>query len=114
MRISIRIPFTYRDIVLNPLCRVNVATKGFSHGQGTSYPLVKILGQAASRNPGNEKGTFYFSVRWGEVSLSSCFESAGPAGFDLVRRVILGTRSVAALLPQEIGNELFVLGLVML
>ena len=38
MRISIRIPFTYRDIVLNALCRVNVAAKGFWDGQGTSYP----------------------------------------------------------------------------
>jgi hypothetical protein len=38
LRISIRTSFSYRDIVLNSLCRVNAAAKGFSDGQGTSYP----------------------------------------------------------------------------
>jgi len=34
----IEILFAYRNIVLNPLCRVNGATKEFSDGQGASYP----------------------------------------------------------------------------
>jgi hypothetical protein len=38
MRTSIRISFTYGNIVLNRLCRVNGAARGFWDGQGTSYP----------------------------------------------------------------------------
>jgi hypothetical protein len=34
----IEILFAYRNIVLNPLCHVNVAAKGFWDRQGTSYP----------------------------------------------------------------------------